>query len=103
MAVVELDELYAELGLTRERRVLLGSAPPHRLVTERRADLALATGDPAGAIRLLEGTDWPREHQRYVRTGLWRRASAALGGPAAPVPDSLNEDNLAPFGAYWSD
>jgi hypothetical protein len=47
-------------------------------------------------------TAWPREHQRYVRTELWRRAKSALGESDAAVPQSLHEDNLARFGAYWS-
>ena len=103
VAVVELDTLYAELGLTERRIALLQRAPEHRMVVERRADLALARGNPEEALRLLEGGAWPREHQRYARTELWRRARAMLGLPAAEAPDSLNEDNLAPFGAYWSD
>ena len=103
VAVAELDELYAQLGLTESRGPLLAAAPAHRLITERRADLALAAGDPAAAIRLLSDTAWPREHQRYVRSELWRRAMAALGDPDAAVPDFLNEDNLAIYGAYWSD
>ena len=103
IAVVELDTAYAELGLHDRRHALLAAAPAHRFVTERRADLALATGNPAETIRLLTETVWPREHQRYVRTELWQKAKAALGELAAQVPDSLNEDNLARFGAYWSD
>jgi len=43
------------------------------------------------------------EHQRYVRTELWKKATAALGEPDAEAPEFLNEDNLARFGAYWSD
>ena len=103
VAVAELDELYTELGLTETRGRLLANAPDHRLVIERRADLAVASGAPAEAIRLLGSVAWPREHQRYVRTELWQRAKAALGEPAAPVPAALHEDNLARFGAYWSD
>lgn len=103
IAVVELDELYAELGLTEKRAPLLARAPGHRFVVERRADLALATGNPAETIRLLTASSWPREHQRYVRTELWRKAKAALGESDAGVPAFLNEDNLARFGAYWSE
>ncbi|MBI5383940.1 MAG: DUF5107 domain-containing protein [Verrucomicrobia bacterium] len=103
VAVVELDELYAELGLTAQRAELLARAPQHRLVIERRADLALAGAKPAETLRLLTETPWPREHQRYVRTELWKKAKAVLGEPDADVPDFLNEDNLARFGAYWSD
>jgi len=103
VAVVELDELYAELGRTEKRARLLEHAPAHRLVIERRADLALLAGQPGEALRLLGQTPWPREHQRYVRTALWRKAQAALGHPDAEPPESLNEDNLASFGAYWSE
>jgi len=103
VAVVELDELYAELGLTNLRQPLLNSAPSHRKVIERRVHLAIVEGNPELAIRLLTDTRWPREHQRYVRTELWRRAKAALKEVDAPVPDFLHEDNLAQFGAYWSD
>ncbi len=103
VAVAELDALYDELGQLDRRAALLASAPNHRLTVERRADLSLALGRPEETIRLLTGTDWPREHQRYVRTRLWQRALAALGQPEAAVPDSLGEDNLARFGAYWSD
>jgi hypothetical protein len=102
-AVVELDELYAELGRTAARRTLLAGAPAHRFITERRADLALALGQPAEAIRLLTEQTWPREHQRYVRTELWRKAKTALGEADAAIPEFLHEDNLARFGAYWSD
>jgi hypothetical protein len=103
VAVTELDELYTELGLTDKRRAVLAAAPAHRFVTERRAQLALVMGNPAETIRLLTRSDWPREHQRYVRTTLWKQAKAALGEQEGAVPDFLNEDNLAQFGAYWSD
>lgn len=103
VAVHELDQVYAELGLTPKRRRLLQSAPTHRLMVERQADLALAEGRPAEALRWLEGFPWPREHQRYVRSDLWKRAKAALGEPVEEVPEFLHEDNLARFGAYWSD
>lgn len=103
VAVMELDTLYAELGLMEKRETLLAKAPPHRCLIERQAGLALALGRPEETLRLLRDTAWPREHQRYVRTDLWRAASAALGQPDTNPPDSLNEDNLARFGAYWSD
>jgi len=103
VAVVELDALYAELQLTAKREALLSRAPHHRLVTERRADLALATGAPEETLRLLASANWPREHQRYARSELWRKAHAALGRADGEVPARLNEDNLAAFGAYWSE
>jgi hypothetical protein len=103
IAVMELDELYAIIGLHERRAALLRKAGSHPRVIERRADLALANGNPTEAISLLSETKWQREHQRYVRTELWRKAHAALGSAAAGVPDFLNEDNLARFGAYWSE
>jgi hypothetical protein len=102
VAVVELDELYAELGSLEPRARLLAAAPPHPRIIERRADLALSSGNPSETIRLLSQASWPREHQRYVRTEMWKAAQAALGFPDNPVPEALNEDNLARFGAYWS-
>jgi hypothetical protein len=104
IAIVELDELYAELGpgYDGRRAKLLGSAPPHPRVIERRADLALKLGNPSETIRLLSQAPWQREHQRYVRSELWKTAQEALGCLDTPVPDFLNEDNLARFGAYWS-
>jgi len=103
IAVVELDELYTELRMLDKRAALLSRAVDHRLVIERRADLALAAGSPETAIRLLHDGHWPREHQRYIRSELWKKAQATLGNPSDLVPDSLNEDNLARFGAYWAE
>jgi hypothetical protein len=106
VAVCELDELYAQLGLTGRRVKLLERAPDHRRIVERRADLALVSGRPDETLRLLASREWPREHQRYVRTRLWQAARAALGGTegrAEDVPEALHEDSLAEFGAYWSD
>jgi hypothetical protein len=81
---------------------LLAEAPEHRRVTEHRADLALALGQPGETLRLLRSIAWPREHQRYVRTTLWKAAQAALGEAVDEAPAFLGEDNLAPYGAYWS-
>ncbi|MDO8541075.1 MAG: DUF5107 domain-containing protein [Opitutaceae bacterium] len=103
VAVMELDELYVQLALPMKRVELLERAPAHRLIVECRADLALALGRPAETLRLLRAQPWPREHQRYLRSELWRKASAALGEPVDEVPEMLNEDNLARFGAYWSE
>jgi hypothetical protein len=103
IAIMELDELYEALGLHERRAALLRKAASHPRLIERLADLALTSGNPAEAIRLLSETRWQREHQRYVRTELWRKAQTALGNSAAAVPDFLNEDNLARFGAYWSE
>jgi hypothetical protein len=38
-----------------------------------------------------------------VRTELWKAAMATLGTADATVPDFLHEDDLATFGAYWSE
>ena len=102
VAVAEFDEVLAALNLTVERRCLLADAPPHRLVTERLAHLALATGHPEETLRLLAESPWPLEHQRYVRGELWHNACLALGRDPA-IPASLGEDSLAGFGAYWSE
>jgi hypothetical protein len=105
IAVAELDELYAALGSDYQHRrmTLLACDSSHPRLIERRADLALRAGNPPVTIQLLSQTPWQREHQRYVRTQLWKAAHQALGISDAPVPDFLNEDNLARFGAYWSD
>ncbi len=104
IAVVELDELYGELGSQYElaRVKLLGNAAFHPRIIERRAELELRRGNPSATIRLLSETPWQREHQRYVRSELWKKAQAALGVSEILIPDFLNEDNLAQFGAYWS-
>ena len=80
VAVATLDELYEDLGRTDKRVPLLERAPEHRLIVERRANLALATGHPDETIRLLSTTPWPREHQRYVRTELWKKAKDRTRG-----------------------
>jgi hypothetical protein len=111
VAIAELDELYAELGQTERRAALLvdTSEPPtadvlcHPLLIERRADLALQRGEPEETLRLLRSTRWQRQHQRYVRTDLWNRATATLGIVDQPPPAALGEDRLAQFGAYWSE
>jgi hypothetical protein len=103
VAVKELDELYTELGQTDKRRSFLEHSEAHRLVVERKAHLLLETGRAREALQLLASTSWPKEHQRYVRTELWKRAKSALGEADAKPPDYLGEDDLARFGAYWSD
>lgn len=102
IAVVKLDELYEQLGKTAKRQKLLADAPHHRHVIERRANLALHTGQPELARQLLSETHWPYEHQRYVRTELWNKACKQLDEPDAPTPEFLHEDELAQFGADWS-
>lgn len=102
VAIAELDEVLALLGQTEERQNLLAAAPGHRLVTERRANLALTLGEPEVTLDLLLGTTWPLEHQRYARSELWHKACLAIGRDPQ-IPASLGEDALAGFGAYWSE
>ena len=99
----KLNELYKLLDRTGKRVSLLENPPEHRLIAERRANPAPATGHPEQTIFILSTTPWPRELQRYVRSELWKMANAELGENTDDVPDFLNEDNLSPFGAYWSD
>ncbi|NWK54464.1 DUF5107 domain-containing protein [Verrucomicrobiaceae bacterium N1E253] len=102
VAVTELDQLLEQLHLHGERATLLHAARPHRLIVERQAQLALIQGKPEQTLKILTNTIWPREHQRYVRSDLWNQACQLLGNNW-PVPNSLGEDSLASFGAYWSD
>ena len=103
VVVVKLDEIYESMGEIGKREDLLAGAPDHRHVIERRANLALVIGIPEETIRLLSTTIWPIEHQRYVRTELWKKAHEKVEREGEPVPEFLHEDELAQFGAYWSD
>ena len=101
VAVAEYDEVLERAGRRAQRVGLLDSACHHRLMIERRAQLALCLGNPETTLELLGGTAWPLEHQRYVRSGLWRAAAQQVGRDPA-IPAFLGEDQLARFGAYWS-
>ena len=104
--VVERDLALACLGRAAlgERRAALDAvaALGDEALVERRAALLAAEGQWAAARKLLLGTHWQLVHQRYARTRLWRRVSAALGEDAhAPLPPNfLGEDSLFEFGAY---
>ena len=89
------DATFAEVSEARKQQ--------HRLVIERRANLALVQGRPEETLHLLDTTHWPLEHQRYVRTELWKSARKMLGLADEPVPENMGEDDLAAFGAYWSE
>ena len=93
----------SQVAAPSSRQRIAGGAWRFRWGVERQADVALANGHPEETLRLLSSIRWPREHQRYVRTRLWREASAALGQPTDEPPAALGEDRLAAFGAYWSD
>ena len=69
-------------------------------LAERRALLCLDRGDAQAAFDILKSTPFQLVHQRYVRTGLWRRVEAALGLTPERYPFLLGEDDLADFGAY---
>ena len=103
VAAAKLDEVYESQGLLDERQRLLKDQPLHPLVVERKASLALACNNPELTLELLSSTYWQRQHQRYVRTELWREACRRLGKDSSNVPELLGEDSLAQFGAYWSD
>jgi hypothetical protein len=38
-----------------------------------------------------------------VRTELWKKACEQTGRDTENIPEFLHEDELAEFGAYWSD
>ena len=103
--MVELDELYAELGPDEQRAGRLAARRRRTIGSDHRAPggPGAGSGKPAETIRLLRETAWPREHQRYVRTRTVEEGASRAGrAGSTPSPDFLNEDNLARFGAYWS-
>jgi len=90
---VHANALLRELGRLEERKKLLRIWPEtdfRRRETE--AELALDSGDPEEAIRLLVEFPWERHHCRYRRSDIWRAARAAMEQPTAPVPTALKED-----------
>ncbi len=78
------------------------------VLAERRAYFLFEKGDVLEAKALLERTPFEKVHQRYARSGLWRRIADALGDAGAQgdadgtavVPAHLGEDDLAVYGAY---
>ena len=105
VAVAEVDELFAELGATEKRIALLDRAPNHRLIVERRADLALAQGRPEETLRLLNSTSGlgninatsaprsgkrPESHLVWTRSRLlrrWERTTWLRSGRIGPIGD----------------
>jgi hypothetical protein len=100
---VERDLALAALGTVslKERGEWLArsAALADEWLAERRADHALASGDPAQAIAILRSTRFQQVHQRYARTELWNSAMALLGC-GDPTPPSLGEDDHCVWGSY---
>ena len=76
------------------------SALDDEWLAERRAALALDSGDPGKAYRILHQTRFQLVHQRYARTRLWRKIEENLALEPAGDLSWLGEDDLAEFGAY---
>lgn len=100
---VERDLALAALGAEslqeRGEWLVRSAALADEWLAERRADHALASGDPAQAISILRSTRFQQVHQRYARTELWNNAMALLGC-GDPPPPSLGEDGLCVWGSY---
>jgi len=92
---LDYDALLAHLGCHADRAAVLAKfeRKDYR-VLEREADLLVATGKPQDALKILSGNKWPRQHERFIRSDIWRRARAAVGEAADPVPEDLGEDKL---------
>jgi Domain of unknown function (DUF5107) len=102
--VFERDEALACLGpetlSERTRWLDAVSALDDEWVAERRASLAIDSGDFSLAGEILRNTRFQLVHQRYARTRLWRRVEKKLGLEPVDYPSWLGEDDLAEFGAY---
>lgn len=101
--VCERDATLALLGPVtldeRERHLAEVAALEDDWLVERRAALLADRGAWTAARALLAGHRFQHVHQRYARTRLWHRISAACSDGADPPP-GLGEDDLAAFGAY---
>jgi hypothetical protein len=92
---VHADTLLKELGRVDERVRLLESWPLGDFrKRETQIDIALQSGDPEEAMRLLTMMPWKRHHGRYRRSQLWQAARDALGLPRSTPPNFLGEDPL---------
>jgi hypothetical protein len=92
---LDYDALLAHLGVHAERPGVLDKLEQKDYrVRERQADVLVATGKPQDALKILSGNKWPRQHERFIRSDIWRRARAAVGEATDPVPEDLGEDKL---------
>jgi hypothetical protein len=102
--VCERDEALASLGPEalgeRARWLAAVSAVDDEWIAERRASLAIDSGDFSLAREILSNTRFQLVHQRYARTRLWRCVEKKLGLEPVDYPFWLGEDDLAEFGAY---
>jgi len=102
--VIERDAVLRDLGPrgTPEREKWLDrvEALQDDRIIERRVQLLIDKGEYQDAKRLLLSVSFQRVHQRYTRTALWKQICERLNEPDLPIPASLGEDQLAPFGAY---
>jgi len=91
------DALLAHSGDQAAREKNLAALPTDDdRVVERIADRLVAVNRPKEAVELLLGRKWLRQHERFIRTDIWRRARAALGAAQDPVPNELCEDLVPP-------
>jgi len=90
---VHANELARELNLLEERnRMLLEWLDGDFRKRETEAEIALDSGNPQEAIRILLDQPWERHHCRWRRTEIWIQAREALNQPTNPIPSELAED-----------
>jgi hypothetical protein len=87
------NQLLRELGSLEERKKLIDLWPEADYRRrETLAEIALDSGNPKEAIRILTHEPWERHHCRWRRTELWFAARKALNKPTSPIPTILGED-----------
>lgn len=95
--LLDHDALLAHMGDHAAREKILGRLPSQEgRVVERVADRLVGAGRPQEAIDTLMARPWVLQHERWIRTDIWRRARAALGQDQDPVPKELAEDPVPP-------
>ena len=103
-AVIERDKVLRALGQQtlpkRQRWLDSVAALRDEGIVERRVQLLIDYGRIHDARNLLLSTAFQKIHQSYIRSDLWLQICEKLGEPSEPIPRSLGEDRLAPFGAY---
>lgn len=91
--LVHANSLLRKMNMLEARRKLLdiwNKDDFRRRETE--AELALDSGNPETAIRILIEAKWERHHCRHRRGELWQAARIKLGLHPGPVPAILGED-----------